>query len=100
MMVEQTTTVLDKRKTKTAPKAIDQKQNNTENREEMHFDWETYLEVNMDVAETVATNAIPEQKRGVAWNHWIASGKNEERELSFINNTNIHKSISFFISWP
>ena len=51
----------------------------------IHFEWESYIILNNDLKE----KGINTKEK--AWNHWINSGKIEERPFSFINNTNTNK---------
>ena len=47
------------------------------------FNWELYREINDDLQNLNTKND--------AWEHWINHGQYEERPLSIINNTCIHK---------
>lgn len=49
------------------------------------FPWESYILLNNDLNKKGFDSKI------IAWNHWIHSGKKEERPFSIINNTNINK---------
>ncbi len=49
------------------------------------FDWENYLKINKDV-----TSDVQIVDKMFAWNHWKNFGLEENRPVSYINNTNIH----------
>ena len=46
------------------------------------FNWNKYIHINNDLKNL--------SSKDEAWNHWISHGKNEERPISEVNNTNIH----------
>jgi len=49
-----------------------------------NFEWNSYLIINQKLIE----KGIHDKEQ--AWNHWIKTGKKEERSFSIINNSNIH----------
>jgi hypothetical protein len=48
------------------------------------FEWNSYLIINQKLKEKGIHN------KEQAWNHWIKTGKKEEKSFSIINNSNIH----------
>jgi hypothetical protein len=51
-----------------------------------NFDWKTYIKINDDMIKSGVIN------KDLAWNHWVNHGIKEERPISALNNSRIHKA--------
>jgi len=50
-----------------------------------NFDWKTYIVINDDMIKNGINN------KNLAWDHWVNNGIKEQRPISEINNSKIHK---------